>query len=122
MLSNKGNAQKPKLVVVSSNGVVDQTVARPPVAASVAAKHLAYSQVIKTGDLKKDSVSTVKIDSFIPSQIAIQRPVVSAPGSAQESQARSAVAGLKANLKTLNDLQARLRFMLTELEDLVEKA
>jgi hypothetical protein len=120
MSFGKEKSQKPRLVVVSSNGSVE----KPVVAPSVAVKHLAYSQVIKSEDLRNIENSAVKIDQFVPSEVVGKRAAVlpAAARSTSSSQSRSAVDGLKSNLKTLNDLQARLRFMLVELEDLVQKS
>lgn len=82
---------------VHSNIYQLRTPTRP--SDSPASRPSKVSQVIQTGKLNS---SFVNPKSIIP-----------------KSQAQ-AVDGLKQNLKTLNDLQARLRFMLTELEDLIQ--
>jgi len=140
---NKEKSQKPRLVVVSSNGSVDPAamaqIAPVPMAAAVAAKHLVYSQIIKAEDLRGQAVAhsagqataqaasavaqtPVKVDRYAPSEVVGTRAAVMpvARGSSN-SQSRLALDGLKKNLQALNDLQARLRFMMTELEDLVQK-
>jgi hypothetical protein len=119
MSFSKLNGQKPRLVVVSSNASVE----KPAIAQNIVAKHIAYSQVIKSEDLRSRSASEVKIDQYIPSEVVGKRAaVLPAARTSSNSPSRLALDGLKQNLKVLNDLQARLRFMLTELEDLVQKS
>ena len=118
MSFSKEKNQKPRLVVVSSNFGAE----KPVVTSSIVAKHLAYSQVIKSEDLKSNPVSAVKIDQYLPSEVVGKRAaVLPAAARSTTSQSRLALDGLKQNLNTLNDLQARLRFMLTELEALIQK-
>ncbi|MEO5969989.1 MAG: hypothetical protein ABIQ95_08680, partial [Bdellovibrionia bacterium] len=66
MSFGKEKSQKPRLVVVSSNG---SSVEKPTVAPSVAVKHVAYSQVIKSEDLRNTQNSAVRIDQFVPSEV-----------------------------------------------------
>jgi hypothetical protein len=113
------NGQKPKLVVVSSNASAEKQI----VVQNSVAKHLVYSQIIKSENFRGTHSSDVKINHFIPSEVVGKRAAVLPAGrTSSHSQSRLAVDGLKQNLKVLNDLQARLRFMLTELEDLVQKS
>ena len=116
MSFSKEKNQKPRLVVVSSNVTAEKPVATP----SAVAKHLAYSQIIKSEDLKSNPASAVRIDQFLPSEVVGKRAAVMPAARSTHNQSRLALDGLKQNLKTLNDLQARLRFMLTELEVLVQ--
>lgn len=123
MSFGKEKSQKPRLVVVSSNTFSAPAVTEKPVVSpNVAAKHLAYSQVIKTDDLRNAPASAVRIDQFTPSEVVGKRAAVLPAVRPSDSQPRLALDGLKQNLKALNDLQARLRFMLTELEDIVQKS
>jgi hypothetical protein len=82
-------------------------------------KGLVSTQVLKTEDLKSGPLASVRVSSYSPTEIAgkkVPRPSV-IPSSQEQNRA---LESLKQNLKTLNDLQARLRFMLEELEDLVK--
>ncbi len=74
-----------------------------------------YSQVIKAEDLNRADTGTIKVTPYIPSEMIGKK-------THQPSRLTSikALEGLKGNLKELNELQARLRFMLKELENLVE--
>jgi hypothetical protein len=81
--------------------------------------------VLKTGDLKAEAAPTVS--SYQPPSLlakrivekpqALKRQGQQAPMAAQSA----AIESLKANLKTLNDLHARLKFMLEELQELVKE-
>ncbi len=123
MSFGKEKSQKPRLVVVSSNTFSTPAVTEKPVVAPiVAAKHLAYSQVIKTDDLRNAPASAVRIDQFTPSEVVGKRAAVLPAVRTSNSQPLLALNGLKQNLQSLNDLQARLRFMLTELEEIVQKS
>jgi len=146
---NKEKTQKPRLVVVSSNGSVNESAVAhqrvaAPLAAAIAAKHLVYSKVIKAEDLRGnaavqsfasradsavgsaaglDAQAAVKVDRYSPSEVVGKRAaVMPVARSSSESQSRLALEGLKKNLQALNDLQARLRFMMVELEGLVERS
>jgi hypothetical protein len=81
------------------------------------------SHILKTKDLRDPSnsmVSSVKVAEYNPTAFIgkrVARPAILPP--AQQSTA--AISSLKENLKSLNDLHSRLRFMLQELEELVKK-
>ena len=117
-LNNK--SQKPRLALVSN--VSDSSfVASAPSTASESiapAKRLSYSKVIKSEDLAQSLSSGVSIDSFVPSEVVGKRAVVHASSHTPNGNPPMAVAGLRQNLKTLNELQSRLRFVLGELEEL----
>ena len=86
--------------------------------------------VLKTGSPSlAPSVSTPppapRVTSYTPAQLIgkrVARPtVLPLPATASAAKAMAPVESLKQNLKDLNDLQARLRFMLKELEDLIKE-
>jgi hypothetical protein len=80
------------------------------------------SQILKADDLHKPEFSSVKIAEYNPAAFIGKR--VARPQSlppVQNAQPTAAVSSLKENLKALNDLHSRLRFMLQELEELVKK-
>jgi hypothetical protein len=82
------------------------------------------SVVLKTDDLHKPENSSVKISSYNPTELVgkrFARPASLPPIAKKMELPQQAVSSLKDNLKALNDLHSRLRFMLTELEDLVKK-
>ena len=77
--------------------------------------------VLKTEDLRKAAVSPAtqpKVSNYVPTEF-IGRRLPKPEAIAEHSN--SAVDSLKKNLEQLNDLHARLRFMLKELEDLVKE-
>ena len=93
---------------------------------SVAAKVSSY--VLKAGDLNSNTgpLGSVRVDKYIPSEITGKRvtrpsslPAASSP--APSSVSTAALESMKQNLKDLNNLQARLRFVLKELEELVQE-
>jgi hypothetical protein len=109
--------QKGKAAAVEANVPMPE-VSTAPIA-------VAKSTVLKTDDLHKPENSSVKISSYSPTELIGKRfarpaslPPVAPKSAVVPSQA---VSSLKDNLKALNDLHSRLRFMLTELEDLVKK-
>lgn len=77
------------------------------------------AHILKTGDLKAEAV---RVEPFQPAEFiqkrVVPRPDVLPPRRPGQSEA---VESLKKNLKSLNDLHSRLRFMLQELEDLVKE-
>jgi hypothetical protein len=98
------------------------------------------SRVLKVENLNA-SDSPVSVKSFVPTQIKAEiKPQITqiiesetksemtqteAPVSTQAAVSASApqavLESLKQNLKSLNDLHSRLRFMLEEIEDLVRE-
>lgn len=94
----------------------DAVVPQPETAPVVAPKS---SNVIKTEDLHKPEL---KVSAFQPTEFIgkrVERPAVIAKAVAPAP--KEALNSLKDNLKALNDLHSRLRFMLQELEDLVKE-
>ena len=91
----------------------------------------AQSPVLKAQDLRADSVqaeapvAAVKISPYSPMELIgkrVQKPeALKVAEGIQSASSPSPIEGLKNNLKTLNDLHSRLRFMLKELEDLVKE-
>lgn len=78
--------------------------------------------VLKSGDLKAQAAPAV--NAYEPPSLLAKR-IVEKPQAlkqAQQMPAQSAaIQSLKDNLKTLNDLHARLKFMLEELQELVKE-
>jgi hypothetical protein len=74
--------------------------------------------VIKTADLKLQKLgeAAVKIEEYSPQEFIGPR-ILSRAVQASPAQ-DSALASLKQNVKSLQDLHSRLRFMLKELEEL----
>lgn len=85
---------------------------------AVPARDSQIPHVLKTGDLKADAlrIETFKPTEFIQKRVS-SKPEVLAPTRPGQAEA---VASLKKNLNSLNELHSRLRFMLQELEDLVK--
>lgn len=99
-------------------------------------KPVANSRVLKASDLKyQTSGTSIRVNPYIPTPLLTQnlsRPT-SLPSKTSHSSAQttsssrtdqslsqnSSLENLKQNLKTLHDLHLRMRFMLTELEDLI---
>jgi hypothetical protein len=77
-----------------------------------------YSKVIKAGDLKNSHFGTIRVNPYTPSEVVGKR--VQTPQYLQPSNG-AAIKSLQDNLKSLTDLQARLRFMLKELEGLIDE-
>jgi hypothetical protein len=78
------------------------------------------SHILKTDDLRNQA-SSVKVAEYNPTAFIgkrVARPAVLPPAAQQPT---AAITSLKENLKSLNDLHSRLRFMLQELEELVKK-
>ncbi len=84
------------------------------------------SVVIKAGQSPglRTSAAAPVVNPYTPAELIGKRvakpAVIQAPQVARELPV-SPVEELKANLKTLNDLQSRLRVMLRELEELVKE-
>lgn len=79
--------------------------------------------VIKTGDLNSAENSSAKVSSYSPTEFIgkrVARPASLPKKASVPAAPKEAISSLKDNLKALNDLHARLRFMLQELEDLVK--
>lgn len=103
----KDAAQKSDVGTPSSFIDLTQTEARKP-----------ESHVLKARDLRDDA--TVKIQTYQAPELIgkrVQNPLLKATAVAQDT----AIQSLKDNLKNLNDLHSRLRFMLQELEELVKE-
>lgn len=90
--------------------------------------------VLKTANLKAESapqISEYTPPTFInskvavmPAEVTVMKNIVSQPVSEKTAMASphtAAIESLKNNLKSLNDLHSRLRFMLQELEELVKE-
>jgi hypothetical protein len=77
--------------------------------------------VLKSGDLKAEAAPTVS--AYQPPSLLTKR-IVEKPKALQQAQMpaqSAAIQSLKDNLKTLNDLHSRLKFMLEELQELVKE-
>lgn len=77
---------------------------------------LIKGSVIKTEQLS--SPTSVRVTPYTAAELMGKR--ISKPAALKESE-RAPFQSLKQNLSQLNDLQARLRFMLQELEELVKE-
>jgi hypothetical protein len=85
--------------------------------------------VLKSDDLFKPSFAAVQVNPYQPAELLgkrVQKPeglIDVASVRSETMVARSkAIESLKGNLKNLNDLHSRLKFMLLELEDLVKES
>jgi hypothetical protein len=79
--------------------------------------------VLKSHDLKAEAAPAVS--AYQPPSLLAKR-IVEKPQALQQAQAAmpaqsAAIQSLKDNLKTLNDLHSRLKFMLEELQELVKE-
>ena len=93
--------------------------AAPVAKAELAHAGLELGRVIKTDDLHAPAFSQVRrhaTPELKPELRKVERPAYLAT-----SRENSTLSGLKDNLKQLNDLHSRLRFMLQEIEDLVKE-
>lgn len=93
-----------------------------------ASKHVLKSQDLNEAakNLVAETAPQAVIRPYTPAELIgkrIQKPAVisSQANAAHSIGQKSALDGLKNNLKTLNQLHSRLRFMLQELEDLVKE-
>lgn len=83
------------------------------------------SQDLHAKNLNHPTFGAVKVNNYTPVEIlsrptkTVKKPEVLKQSEAAQAPA-SALDSLKQNLNALNDLHARLRFMLQELEDLVK--
>lgn len=93
--------------------------------------------ILKTDDLNHSTFGHVRVREYSPAELIgkrINKPeviqhtssvasaVAPAPAAKQVlDPSQTVVESLKDNLKTLNDLHSRLRFMLQELEELVKE-
>jgi hypothetical protein len=125
--------RKGKEAAVQAPSPLDHLV-QPQVSESAPAALPGLRKVIlKAGELgalqaKTEAVAKPEIREYRPVGLInkrIARPAVIGPkrdvGMAKELPSpHAAVESLKQNLKSLNDLHGRLRFMLQELEDLVK--
>ena len=103
--------------------------------AANASPGLTTSQVIKAADAsatvvrRETAPDATVVRPYNPAELMAKRMARPAVLPQKESKASPAVStpavhpleSLKQNMKDLNDLQARLRFMLQELEDLVKE-
>jgi hypothetical protein len=111
------------------------------------AKTIKTSGIIKAEDLKKSAFATVRVNPYTAAEMIGKRvarpnylpPLASPAGNASESSGvispaasavlapttaatqNAALKNMRDNLKVLQDLQSRLRFVLTELESLIDE-
>lgn len=98
--------------------------------AQVSPEQKSSGKVLKADDLHQNSFAQLKADAvrvhayqpveLLGKRIPKPEAIKGAAPAAVPSQAQ-ALDSLKQNLQALNDLHARLRFMLKELEDLVKE-
>jgi hypothetical protein len=95
------------------------------IVAHAVAKRSASPHVLKTDDLHKPEKAAVKVTNYTPTEFLgnrVARPAsIPAKTGTPTGAPKEAISSLKDNLKALNDLHSRLRFMLQELEDLVKE-
>jgi hypothetical protein len=103
------------------------SVATPAIPAQGEFPGLAVSKgkILKAQSLSSPEVNRmgVQVSPYKAAELIgkrVQRPQ-SLPRPATAVPRHAALDGLKENLKTLNDLHSRLRFMLQELEDLIKE-
>jgi len=84
------------------------------------------SIVIKAEDLNHPKQGPIRVNPYIPVQVdgkghPPSPKATPKPPPAPRIKSPEAVAVMEKNLKNLNELQARFRFVLKELEDLVHE-
>ena len=122
MSATRDRSQKIKLVV--SNGNVlnreqlsNQKEELEKFSASEIVFNKHQSHIIKAEDLKKHQVHAYHQPQV--SKTIVSKPAFLSQSSTHASTPQNALDGLKQNLKTLNELHSRLKFMLKELEEIV---
>ena len=117
-LYKKGKAAAQEAQVPAEAPIEEPAVAAP----LVVNKGLApSSQILKAEDLNSVEKSSPKVSAYNPTEFIGKRVARPASIPVQASAPKEAITSLKDNLKSLNDLHSRLRFMLQELEDLVKE-
>lgn len=89
------------------------------------------SRIIKVGDLKAGTIAKhYQVTEYSPAELVGKKAELAQNKRELQSQMEAtdsnfrpheALEGLKDNLKQLKDLHSRLKFMLTELEELTKK-
>lgn len=127
-------SQNSKVKQLFSNVFQIHSAETPAAPASTVSKPKRSSAVIKAGDMNQDRQlhqSQMKINAYVASEFFGAKdthfvkasPVIKAPVSAEvNASPEAALKSLKQNLKTLNDLQSRMKFMLQEIEEFVIKS
>jgi hypothetical protein len=119
MSATRDRSQKIKLVVSNDRSLHSEKQNQCEVRTSLFAEELKskdyQAHVIKAEDLKKHQIRQYQ-DQSLTSHSSSEQMVQS---KAHGHCPRGALEGLKQNLKNLNDLHSKLRFMLKELEELV---
>ncbi len=77
-------------------------------------------QVIKSGALSASTQPSVQVHQYLPAAVTGE-PVLRSSILPPALRSHLALSSLKQNFKELNDLQARLRFMLQDLEEIVKE-
>lgn len=115
---------------LGAEALTELAVGRPPAGQKRLAKSFQSGIVIKADDLRNQNQAApaviapppppmARVSPYTPAELIGKR--VARPASLKDQPASpDAVQSLKQNLESLNDLQARLRFMLKELEDLIK--
>jgi len=112
--------QKGKTAAQDATVPVEEAPVEAPVA--ISQKTLATSSnVLKADDLNSPEKPGSKVSNYSPTEFIGKRIVARPAVIAKTGAPREAISSLKDNLKSLNDLHSRLRFMLQELEDLVKE-
>lgn len=85
------------------------------------------TNVLKTEDVREGNALGLRVREYNPTALIgkrFEKPAFLKAGAVPAKapvQAPAPLEGLKQNLQALNDLQAKLRFMLQELEELVKE-
>ncbi|NBU20065.1 hypothetical protein EBS43_01430 [bacterium] len=122
MSATRDKSQKIKLVVSNGNilnhegsSIIEDQLEQFSINELQIKAH--QSHVIKADDLRKHHVHSYSHPEF--SKKITNKPAYIQNSKDQSNSPKNTLEGLKQNLKTLNELHARLRFMLKELEEIV---
>jgi hypothetical protein len=102
----------------------EESEAKKPEAKPVAGSPSRYSGVLKAGDLKSDRFAHIRVRPHAAAEIS--KSTQSEPRTALEARStvrtttREVLKSLERNVEKLNELQARMRFLLKDLEDLAK--
>lgn len=98
---------------------ISQAPSENPNKKLIGSSKILKSGEFKTGEIKKEPLPMVHVNSYMANELSGMR--VSRPGVLPPvTRPNLALENLKENFKTLNELQAKLRFMLEELEQFVQ--
>jgi hypothetical protein len=117
--------------------VLDSNVFQIQPKGKLGVNNMKIANVLKSEELKRGTLSSLRVNPYVPTEMLGKRvtrssaassvPATSviktSPASASSAMVQNkALESMKQNLKDLNDLQARLRFVLEELEEFVHES